>query len=170
VTLEAARAEMADLKKQKRIEGLPDTGVRPLFSDYADKYLDFHRTASDSGKKTRTIDREEHSLVHWKAAIGHVRLDKITRPLITAAIKSRLTRGIKPRTVNIDLIVLRNVLNEAKEEGRIVCLPTDGIKPRKVKTPVRPLLTPAQFDDLCKGACECGKNHMQVLDYLRLLA
>src|SRR6476659_8334583 len=41
-TLEAARDEMADLKKQKRIEGLPDTGLRPLFSDYADKYLNFH--------------------------------------------------------------------------------------------------------------------------------
>src|SRR5690349_6390823 len=47
-TLEAARAEMADIKKQKRIEGLPDTGLRPLFSDYAKKYLEFHRTASDS--------------------------------------------------------------------------------------------------------------------------
>src|SRR5205823_14773006 len=40
-SLEAAREEMADLKKQKRIEGLPDTGLRPLFLDYADKYLEF---------------------------------------------------------------------------------------------------------------------------------
>src|SRR5438132_4494745 len=103
-TLEAARAEMADLKKQKRIEGLPDTGLRPLFSDYANKYLEFHRTASDSGKKTRTIDREGHSLVHWIAAIGNVRLDKITKPMIAAVIKSRLKAGIKPRTVNIDVI------------------------------------------------------------------
>ncbi|MGC1323903.1 MAG: hypothetical protein WA849_17115, partial [Candidatus Udaeobacter sp.] len=39
-TLEAAREEMADLKKQKRVEGLPDTGLRPLFSDYARKYLE----------------------------------------------------------------------------------------------------------------------------------
>jgi integrase len=169
-TLEAARAEMADIKKQKRIEGLPDTGLRPLFSDYADKYLEFHRTASDSGKKARTIDREEHSLAHWKAAIGNVRLDKITRPMITNVTKSRLAAGIKPRTVNIDIIVLRNVLNEAKDDGLIVRLPTEGIKPRKVKTPVRSLLTPAKFNDLCKGAAECGKNRVQVLDYLRLLA
>jgi hypothetical protein len=67
-TLEGAREEMADLKKQKRIEGLPDTGLRPLFSEYADKYLNFHRTAPDTGKKSRTIDREGHSLVHWIAA------------------------------------------------------------------------------------------------------
>ena len=169
-TLEAAREETADLKKQKRIEGLPDTGLRPLFSQYADKYLNFHRTASDSGKKSRTIDREGHSVVHWKAAIGNVRLDKITRPMITNVVKTRLTAGIKPRTVNIDVIVLRNVLNFAKEDGLIVRLPTDEMKPRKVKTPVRPLLTPAQFDELCKGAAECGKNYVQVGDYVRLLA
>lgn len=168
--IEEARAEMADIKKQNRSEGLPHTGLRPLFSDYADKYIEFHRAASDSGKKVRTIDREEHSLVRWKAAIGNVRLDKITKPMIAGFIKSRLATGIKPRTVNIDITVLRNVLNEAKDEGRIVRLPTEGIKPRKVKPPVRRMLTPAQFGDLCNGAAECGKNCVQVLDYVRLLA
>jgi integrase len=169
-TLEAAREEMADLKKKKRVEGLPDTGLRPLFSEYADKYMAFHRSASDSGKKPRTIDREGHSLVHWKAAIGNVRLDKITRPMITNVVKGRLAGGIKPRTVNIDVIALRNVLKEAKEDGLIARLPTDEIKPRKVKTPVRPLLTPADFTKLCQAAAERGKNNVQVLDYVRLLA
>jgi integrase len=169
-SLEAAREEMADLKKQKRIEGLPDTGLRPLFADYARKYLAFHRTALDSGKKPRTIDREAHSLVHWIAAIGNVRLDKITRPMLSSVIKSRLELGIKPRTVNIDVVVLRNVLKEARDDGLIVRLATDGMKPKKVKTPVRPMLTPAQFGELCKGAAECGKNHVQLGDYLLLLA
>jgi integrase len=169
-TLDAARAEMAEIKKQKRMEGLPDTGLRPLFSDYANKYLEFHRTASDSGKKARTIDREGHSLVHWLAAIGNIRLDKITRPMITSVVKSRLVAGIKPRTVNIDVIVLRNVLREAKDEGLIIHLPTEGIRPKKVKAPVRSLLSPAEFERLCKAAAECGKNSVQLLDYLRLLA
>ncbi len=169
-TLEAARAEMADIKKQKRAEGLPDTGLRPLFSDYAKKYLKFQRTARDSGKKPRTIAREGHSLVHWIAAIGNVRLDKITKPMITHVIKSRLEAGIKPRTVNIDVIVLRNVLKEAKDDGLIVHLPTEGIRPKKVKPSVRPLLSPAAFEELCKGAAVCGKNSVQLLDYLCLLA
>jgi integrase len=72
--------------------------------------------------------------------------------------------------VNIDVIVLRNVLNEAKDDGLIVCLPTDEIKPRKVKTPVRELLTPAQFIELCRATADSGKNHVQVADYVRLLA
>jgi integrase len=90
--------------------------------------------------------------------------------MITAVIKSRLAAGKKPRTVNIDVIVLRNVLNEAKEDGLIVRLPTDGIKPKKAKTPIRPLLTPADFNELCEGTAKCKKNQVQVLDYLRLLA
>src|SRR6266566_8962876 len=167
-TLEAARAEMADIKKQNRMEGLPDTGLRPLFADYARNYLKFQRTARDSGKKPRTIAREGHSLVHWIAAIGNVRLDKITKPMITRVIKSRLEAGIKPRTVNIDVIVLRNVLKEARDDGLIVHLPTEGIRPKKVKTPVRPPLSPAAFEELCKAAAECGKNSVQLLDYLRL--
>jgi integrase len=167
--LEEAKAEMAEWKRKKRIEGLPKTGVRPLFCEYADKYLAFHR-ASDTGKKARTIDREGHSLVHWKAALGQVRLDKITRPMIAAAVKKRLEAGMKPRTVNIDVIVLRNVLKEAKDDGLIVHLPTEGIRPRKVKTPVRSLLTPAQFEKLCEKTSECRKNSQQLLDYLRLLA
>lgn len=169
-TIEAARAEMADIKKQKLTEGLPDTGLRPLFSDYADRYLQFHRKASDSGKKTRTIDREGHSLVHWKAAIGNVRLDKITKPMITGVVRSRLEDGRKPRTVNIDVIVLRNVLKEAKDDGLIVRLPTEDVRPKKVKTPIRSLLTPAAFEDLCAGVRECRKNAAQLLDYLKLLA
>jgi integrase len=168
--LEPARAEMADIKKQKRAEGLPDTGLRPMFADYARNYLRFQRTALDSGKKPRTIAREGHSLVHWIAAIGNVRLDKITKPMITGFVKSRLEAGRKPRTVNIDVIVLRNVLKEAKDDGLILHLPTEGIRPKKVKTPVRPLLSPAAFEALCKAAAECGKNSAQLVDYLRLLA
>ncbi len=169
-TLEAARAEMADIKKQKRAEGLPDTGLRPLFSDYSKQYLAFLRNARDSGKKPRTIAREGHSLVHWIAAIGNVRLDKITKPMITGVVKARLTAGLKPRTVNIDVIVLRNVLKEAKDAGLIVHLPTEGMKPRKVRTPVRSLISRAAFEDLCKGAAESGKNGVQLRDYLCLLA
>jgi integrase len=168
--LEAARAEMADIRKKNRGEGLPKTGLRPLFADYARKYLEFQRTARDSGKKPRTIAREDHSLVHWIAAIGNVRLDKITKPMVTGFIKARLEKGRKPRTVNIDVIVLRNVLKEARDEGLIVNLPTEGIKPKKVKTPVRSLLSPAAFENLCKAAAKCGKNNVQLLDYIRLLA
>jgi integrase len=90
--------------------------------------------------------------------------------MITGFIKSRLQAGIRPRTVNIDMIVPRNVLNEAKDEGLIIDLPTEGMKSKKVKPPVRSLLSPAAFENLSEAAADCGKNGVQLLDYLRLLA
>src|SRR5260370_7819536 len=51
-SLEAAREEMADLKKQKRAGGLPDTGLRPLFSHYPDNNLEFHRPPSHNCQNT----------------------------------------------------------------------------------------------------------------------
>jgi hypothetical protein len=108
-SLEAAKAEMADIRKQKQNEGLPETGLRPLFSEYAEKYLRFHETTKDSGKKPRTIARERHSLVHWLPVIGNVRLDKLTKPMIAKFVKSRLASGLKPRTVNIDVISAKHL-------------------------------------------------------------
>jgi hypothetical protein len=61
--------------------------------------------------------------------------------MVAAYVKEHLEAGIKPRTANIDVIVLRSVLKEAKEEGLIQRLPMEGLNPRKVKTPVRGLLT-----------------------------
>ncbi len=167
--IEAAKAEIADVRKQKGAEGLPETGLLPLFSEYADAYLRFH-TNADSGKKPRRVAREKHSLVHWKKTMGNARLDKITRPMIAGFVKARLEAGATPRTANLDVIVLRNALKQAQEEGLIRRLPMEGLKPRKVKTPVRQLLTPEQFQKLCKAAEDCGKNGRQAADYVRLLA
>jgi integrase len=169
-TLEEAKAEMAEIRKEKRFNGLPSPGLRPLLSDYAEQYLAHHTNAADSGKKPRTIAREKESLNQWKKAIGNVRLDKIGTQMIAAFTKGRIEAGCKPRTANLDVIVLRNVLKDALEAGLLSKLPTDGIKPRKVKAPVRRLLTPAEFATLCKAAESCGKNGVQLLDYLRLLA
>jgi hypothetical protein len=80
---------MADIRKLNCGEGLPSTGLRPLYSEYADRYLNFHRTAADSGKKPRTVGREGHSLVHWKKKLGNVRLDKIAKPQSTQAMNGR---------------------------------------------------------------------------------
>jgi integrase len=169
-TLDAAKAEMAKIREKKESsEGLPKKPKeRRVFRDYAIGYINFQKQVGE--KKPRTIAREDHSLVHWKAAIGNVRLDKITKPMVTGFIKARLEAGVKPRTVNIDVIVLRNVLNEAKDDGLIANLPTEGIRPRKANTPVRPPLSPAKFEELCKNTCECRKNSQQLLDYLKLLA
>jgi len=99
-----------------------------------------------------------------------VRVDKITKPMIAAFIDARLKDGLSPRSVNVDVIALRNVLKKALNDGFLHALPTAGLKPLKVRTVKRPLLTPAQFEKLCGTARLCGKNGDELVDYIKFLA
>jgi integrase len=99
-----------------------------------------------------------------------VRIDKITKPMLAAFIDARLKDGLSPRSINVDVIALRNVLKKAANDGFLNALPTAGLKPMKVRTVKRPLLTPAQFEKLCTVARACSKNGDELVDYLKFLA
>jgi len=86
---------------------LPRGGVKPSLPDYAKDYLDYYEN-HQSGGKARTVVREKTSLEQWKKSLGHVRIDKITKPMIAAFVKQRITGGVTPRTANLDVIVLRS--------------------------------------------------------------
>ena len=169
-TLEDAKKEVAEIQIKKEKEGLPRTGIRPTFEVYCTEYFDFFDKVADSGKRIGTVTRERTSTEQWKKSIGSVRLDKITKTMIAAFIDERLKAGVKPRTVNVDVIVLRNVLNKALDAGLIAKLPTDGIKPIPVKTPKREMITHANFQALCAAALKCEKNGKELEDYLKFLA
>ena len=100
--------------------------------------------------------------------------------MISAFIEKRLAGGkfssrrelrpVSERTANLDLLMLRNVLKAAMDDGHLRELP-------KMKaldeppTPKRSLVTPAEFDRLLVAArSACEKNGEQVADYLRFLA
>lgn len=102
--------------------------------------------------------------------LGHVRIDRITKPMIAAFVKDRIREGVSPRTTNVDVIVLRSVLKSALDDGLIAALPTVGIRPLKAVAKKRPTLTPAHFDALCEAASACSKNGEQLVDYTRFLA
>lgn len=168
--LEAAIKEIREKQAAKDKGELPTAGLKPKFADYCKSYLDFFETVKNSGKRPRTVERERTSLVRWVAALGHVRVDKITKPMITAFIDRRLKDGLSPRSVNVDVIALRNVLKKAANDGFLNALPTAGLKPLKVRTVKRPLATPTQFEKLCAIAGACSKNGDELVDYLKFLA
>jgi integrase len=168
--LEAAIKEIREKQSAKDKGELPAAGLKPKFADYCKSYLEFFETVQNSGKRPRTVERERTSLVRWIAALGHVRVDKITKPMIAAFIDARLKDGLSPRSVNVDVIALRNVLKKALNDGFLHALPTAGLKPLKVLTVKRPLLTPAQFEKLCGAARVCGKNGDELVDYIKFLA
>ena len=168
--LQAAIKEIREKQSAKDKGELPTAGLKPKFAAYCRSYLEFFETVQNTGKRPRTVERERTSLVRWIAALGHVRVDKITKPMITAFIDGRLKDGLSARSVNLDVIALRNVLKKATNDGHLNTLPMAGLKPLKVRTVKRPLLTPTQFEKLCSAARRWGKNGDELVDYLKFLA
>lgn len=99
-----------------------------------------------------------------------MRIDRIDAPAIAALRDKRLRAGTHLRTVNLDVIALRNVLKQAVEDGYLRELP----KAKTLKVPPRSkrlLLTPDQFAALLAAVQEaCEKNGVQFADHLHFLA
>jgi len=159
--------EAADvLRNDRREKTLPPSGHKPKFADYIETYFAKPVTAR---KKPATLKLERWALSRWKEHLGDVRIDRIDATAIAALRDQRLRAGSHPRTVNLDLIALRNVLKQAVEDDYLREIP----QAKTLKTPQpkkRPLLTPAQFDALLATVpLACGKNAVQFVDYLRFL-
>jgi integrase len=181
-SLAAAKDALVSVREHRKQNTLRKTGRRPTFAMFAAEYL---QMASTRQKRKRTQEKEAAAIELWNAHLGQVRLDRIGTPMIKDFVERRLNgcrlRGkcyepAAPRTVALDLIALRNVLNAAIDSDHIRELPRF---PRlKVPPPPRrPLLTPEQFESLlqsCFAVKENGelltKNGQQLNDFLRLLA
>ena len=166
------RLEMAK-KLLARAQGeiAPAPGAIPALSVCCDRYLSFYEGLADAGKRASTIRRERGNLANLRRSLGLVRVNKLTKPMIMGFVEQRLKSGVKPRTVNLDIIALRNVLKRACDDGYLVKLPTDGVKQLKVNTPMRPLLKPEDLEKLFE-ACgtECPRTGGLLADYLHFLA
>ena len=168
-TLTEAKEEMAGKRTAAREGAIPKGGLKPGFADYVRDYLDFHEN-NQNGRKQSTVARERTSLEQWLKKIGHVRIDKITKPMVTAFVKDRIRDGAAPRTANLDVIVLRAVLKSALDDGLINALATADIRPLKAIAKKRPTLTPDAFDSLCAAARDGLKHGEQLVDYIRFLS
>jgi len=173
-----AVAEMERLRVKRTDGDLPVLRRTPVFNAYADTYLKFIRSGA---KKLSTVKKEEDTLKLWTKKIGFLRLDQIKRVHINRFIEARLEAKKNPRTVNLDVISLRQVLKRAIADGWIQRLPTEGLRPLKTKTVKRQLITPADLEKLCTTAFEAKsnedgkdvpltKNATQFVDFIRFLA
>jgi len=175
-TVSAAREALEIKRHERRENHLPMPGRKPLFADYVAAYFE---KAKVQRKRPGTVENERQATARWRDFLGHVRIDRIAIPAISAYIDKRLKGGVfcgrkldavSERTVNIDLMVLRNVLKMAIDDGHLRELPRIKMLDEP-PPPKRQLITPAEFNNLIKaarGACE--KNGEQLADYLRFLA
>lgn len=175
-TLQEAKEAFEIKKHERRENALPTAGRKPAFTDYCETYFG---KAKVQRKRPGTLENERQAVERWKSCIGHVRVDRITTPMITAFVDKRMKGGafggrslqpVSERTANLDLLMLRNVLKAAMDDGHLRELPKmkalDEAPP-----PKRQLITPAEFEKLIASArTACAKNGEQVADYLRFLA
>ena len=175
-TLQAAKLALEIKRHERRENKLPLGGRKPLLADYCNTYFE---KATVQRKRTGTIKNERQALARWCHYLGHVRIDRISTPLIMSFIDKRLKGGlfggrkldaVAERTANLDLLMLRNVLNAAVDEGLLHDVPKVKMLD-EAPVPERRLLTPDQFDSLIDAAATaCKKNGQQLGDYLQFLA
>ena len=169
--------EALEIKRNERREDrLPTPGRKPNFLDYSEAYLAKGRVQR---KRPGTVQNEHQAIARWRSHLGHVRVDKIATPMVASFVKKRLKGGlfgqrklepVSERTANLDVIVLRNVLNAAIDDGHLRDLPRIKLL-KEAPTPKRRLLTPAEFASLIKAAkTRCKNNGAQLADYLFFLA
>ena len=175
-TLQEAKEALEVKRHERREDALPLLGRKPIFGDYCDAYFEKARVQR---KRPGTIENERQAIARWRSHLGHLRIDKITTPMITAFLEKRLKGGafggrklepVSQRTANLDLMMLRNVLKAAVDDGYLRDLPKMKML-EQPPTPKRQLLAPAEFDRLIAAArSDCKRNGEQLADYLRFLA
>lgn len=148
---------------------LPALKLTPKFADYADKYFELLEAEPDR-KRVTTVSKEKGTAELWKAHMGGVRLDKIRKVHINSMIQKRQAEGIKGRTVNLDIITLRNILKRAIDDGWINALPTENLRPLQQTPPKRELVALPEIEKVCKAGLTVSKNGREFADYVFLMA
>jgi integrase len=168
-TVAEAKKALNKLHSQRDNNDLPAVKRSPKFDDYAESYLQRLNVVVDA-KRPATVAKERYSLRHWRQHLGETRLHHINRAMINAFIVKRQAAGLSGRTVNLDVIALRNVLRHAIDDGWIKRLPTENLRPLKWTAPKRGLLSAVEIDAFCNAALTATKNGQQLSDYVKLMA
>jgi integrase len=168
-TVAQAQEQLKTLHVDRTRNDLPVLKRTPKFADYAAQYLAYFDTVKDA-KRPSTIQKERGTIKLWIKHIGGLRLDKIRRIHINSFIEKRQAEKISGRTVNLDIIVLRNVLKRAIDDQWIKSLPTENLRPLKWTPHKRNLITQTEIEKICEAAMEVSKNGREFSDYVLLMA
>lgn len=167
-TVAEAQDEFRALLVERSEDRLRHIGRCPKFSDYVEQT--YEKRLATSGKKPDTMVTEHVHLKQLRESVGHLSLDKIRPYHVTGHLQKLKQRGKANRTCNLALVVLRNVLKNAKIDGFIKSLPLDGIPWQRSEKKARRLYNREDIDQFCEAALTASKNGAEFADYIRLLA
>jgi integrase len=167
-TTAAAQEEFRTLLVERSEDRLRHIGRCPKFADYVRET--YEQRLATAGKKPGTLVTEHVHLKQLCETVGHLTLDKIRPYHVTGHLQKLKERGKANRTCNLALVVLRNVLKNAKIDGFIKSLPVDGIEWLRSEKKARHLYMCEDIDLFCQAALTASKNGVEFADYVRLLA
>ncbi|HWQ90698.1 MAG TPA: site-specific integrase [Clostridia bacterium] len=178
-TAAQAKEELARLQTQRADNTLPVLSQTPKFKNYVTTYIE-SISQGEGAKAPDTIGKERSQLGRWADSIGELRLDQVKRVHVNRYIQKR-QKDVSNRTVNVEVIALRQVLKKALSDGLILRLPTEGMEPLPTTTPKRPFFNTTELDGLCMAAFDTKKdkkekdvlltkNAQQFSDYIRLMS
>lgn len=165
-SLQEARAAMERLRMGSRA-GLRDGERSGLtLEQWAGRYLESPLLRL---KKPGTRENERQALGRLVGRMGSLRLQKVGPVEVRRFVEWRLSGGVSGRTVNLDLVTLRNALRAAVAAGELAEVPVISnvaYKPRQRKS----LLSVAEFEQLLEAIPKACRDAQLVLDYVRFLA
>ena len=176
-TVAQAKEAFRKLLTQRDEGRLPVLKMTPKLSEYVVTYK-----ARVAGKKrASTLAKEGAALDKWIEHFGGLRIDKIRKSHVNDFITERLADGLSGRTVNLDVIALRNLIKQALEDDLLKVSPLQNLRPLDWEKKKRALVPAADLDKLCRAAFETRtnedgepvpvtKNAQQFADYIKLMA
>ena len=134
---------------------LENTGQAPMQTETIHDYFTNWLNGKELANKPRTAERYGIVVEKFLASLGQ----KARRPL--GALTSRdvesfrnqsIDDGKAPKTISIEIKILRTVLNVARRQGRITANPAEAVELPKIVSHTRDLFTPEQVRMLLAAA------------------
>jgi len=153
------------------IDGLPLSSTASstiTLSDFAPHYL----SRASLTKRASTAATERVHLGHLvRDPLGKVLIQSLRKAEVLQFRDRKLREGWSPRTANLALTVLRNVLQCARDEGLSVPDPLTGIRPLRHVPKRRTLYSTEEIEHLAKVAeTVCPSSGRVLANFLRVCA
>lgn len=163
-TLEEAKLEALKLKSDIQDGHIKDIETGPTFKEFRVHYR------KTNHKAKRTVYNENSFLMSWEKYFGSdYKIRKITAQNINGY-RAKFIKTLKPRSINLHVKALKQMLLLAKHENIIESLPFEGIKQIKVKQEEAPLITEETIKSIqTEAITSCKKSGKQFSTYISFL-
>jgi integrase len=169
-TVAEAVKMMNKLKVKQADNGLSLTPKRtPVFAEYAKQYLAYCEALNNKTKNT--IHRERSCINNLNPVMGDLRLRQINKAVVMRYMAARKKQEMSARSINLEIVTLRNVLRHAVAEGLLPDLQIEGVVWLHQESKKRRLVSHEEIELVCEAALAHVPNTGQMLsDFIKLMA